>query len=163
MAKKMKTPNQDTVAGKAYQWLDLPKNMENCTFDLQLKEFKLKEETEDKYFAVFEVLETDTKVKKGSSISHAMDPFQKFAETYFWRDVFTIYLVTRGKEATEGRIKKLAAKYDTPDLCKEFLQNMVDNEFGCIDGSCTVDIRSYEKDDKRKTAKEWTPLSPDEE
>lgn len=162
MAKKIKAPNQETVAGKNYLYLDLPRDMDNCSYDLEFKEFKLTD-NEDKYVAVFEVIDTDTKIKKGADISHMMDPFQKYADTYFWRDIFTIYLTTRGKEATEARIKKLAAKYDNPAACMEFLQNMVDNEFGCIGGTCNCSIRSYEKDDKRKTAREWTPLSVDSE
>ena len=154
---KIKGPNQETVAGKNFIYLDLPKSMDNCTYDLELVEIKMNDD-EDKYIAVFKVLSTDTKVKVGSDISHMMDPFQKFADTYFWRDMFTIYLVVRGKEPTKERLEALAAKYADSKKALKFLDKLIADEFKMVGGTCTCAIRSYEKDDKRKTVREWSTL-----
>lgn len=152
MAKKIKAPNKATVASKTYTYLDLPKTMDDCFYELELKEVKLTD-NEDKYVAVFEVLDTDTKVRKGTEISHLMDPYQKFAETYFWRDIFNIYCVTRGKEPTKERLEVLADKH------QKTLDKLVDG--AGVGGQCRVDIRSYEKDGERKTQRTWSTMSAD--
>jgi len=150
--KKIKGPNKETVASKNYIYLDLPTSMDDCFYDLKLKTVKLTE-NEDKYVAVFEVLDTDTKVRKGAEISHMMDPYQKFAETYFWRDIFTLYCVTRGKEASEENIKPLVDKSD------KILEKVTSEDFKGVGGACTCRITSYtNKEDQRKTRREWSPL-----
>lgn len=152
MPKRIKPPNKETVASQSYTYLDLPKSMEECFFDLELVEIKLTD-NEDKYAAVFKVLDTDTKIRPGTEVSHLMDPYQKFAETYFWRDIFTIYAVCRGKEADKELLEKLADKHET------ILEKLTDG--AGVGGSCTVRMRRYEKDGKSRTQKTWAPLSAD--
>lgn len=155
MSKKIKGPNRDTVAATNYQYLDLPKSMEECFYDLELVDFKLTE-NEDKYVAVFKILDTDTKLRKGTEISHMMDPYQKFASTYFWRDVFTIYCVCGGKEADKEHIDALV------DKSSKVLARLTNGKR--TGGSCTVRMRRYEgKDDKPRTHKDWAPLSESED
>lgn len=153
MAKRIKPPNKETVAGKTFVYLDLPKSMEDCFYDLELTEFKLTE-NEDKYVAVFKILDTDTRLKKGTEINHLLDPYQKFAETYFWRDVFNIYACVRGKEPTKELLETLANKH------QKVLDKLADG--AGVGGSCTCRIRSYEKDGKLRTQKTWEPLSAEE-
>jgi hypothetical protein len=153
MPKDIKAPNKKSLASTSYVYLDLPKGMDECFYDLELAEFKMTKE-ENKYVAVFKVLDTDTKVRKGTMISHLMDPYQKFAETYFWRDVFTIYATCRGKEPTRELLEKLADKHQA------ILDKLIDGKG--VGGSCNVQIRSYEKDGKTKTQKTWAVLSTEE-
>jgi hypothetical protein len=152
MAKKIKPPS-DSVGAQQYQYIDLPSSMEDCYYDLELVEFKLSDD-ESKYFAEFKVLDTDTKVRKGSSVSHSMDPYQKWAETYFWRDVFTIYLVTKGKEASKELIDALKPKH------QKILDKMVNGQG--VGGCCTARLKAYEKDGERKYSRSWEPLSAEE-
>lgn len=153
MGKREIKPPSDAVAGQNYQYLDLPKSMEECFYDLELIEFKA---VDSKFFAVFKVLDTDTKVKKGAEISHQLDPFQKFAETYFWRDLFNIYLTTRGREATKDAIEDLKPKH------KKILKRM--EEGAGVGGSCKCTIESYAGEDgERKTKKSWEPLGAADE
>lgn len=150
MSKRIKPPNKDTVAGKNYTYLDCPKSMDECYYELELLDCKLTD-NEDKYVCVFKVLETDTKVRPGTEISHMMDPYQKFAETYFWRDMFTIYAVCRGKEADEKLLKKLSDKHEA------ILAKMVDG--AAVGGTCVCHIKSFEKEGRMRSIKTWEPLS----
>ena len=111
MGKKIKAPNaQSMKPSRKFQYLDCPKDENECFYDLRLTDFKFIEDA-SKFVFEFEVLDTDTKLKVGSSASQLIDPYQDFAETYFWKDVFALSITLKGKSITEKRIAKLMKVY----------------------------------------------------
>ena len=155
MPKKIKPPNRDGIkAGKRYAYLDLPEGMSECFFDLKLLE--VKELESDNIACVFEVLDTDTKARVGSEINLMLYPFQRFAETYFWKEVYALNIVLRGKQITQKRIDKLHDNY------KGALKALKNGDF--VDGTCRCTISRYTgRDDQDKTARNWEPLESDDE
>lgn len=108
-------PNREQV-GKDKEsqhiYLGIPKDMQDCVYNLRLVDFKFVEEKT--FFVVeFEVLATDTPIKAGKIVSKVLDPNQKLAATYFYRELYDIRQALRGK-VPSGKVRdKLAAKQDT--------------------------------------------------
>jgi hypothetical protein len=149
---KIKKPSS-SVGGGNYQYLDLPESMDDCYYVLRLTEFKLSQNA-DKFFAVFEVLETDTKVKPGQEVSLVLDPNQQFAETYFWRDLHSVVLALRGMKVTSKRLVATAEKH-TDDLLKA--KAIIKYASKYVGNTCRVDIVRFEKGGKSRTARKWAP------
>ena len=151
MAPKIKRPS-DSVGNQKYEWLNCPKNMDECFYDLEFVKCEYNEEKR-KYYVTFKILDTDTRLKKGSEVSYTLDPYQQFAETYFWNGVFYIYLVCRGREISKEAVEKLKPK------CDAILAKLSAEDGPCVGGACSVRIRRFEKDGKDKTDWSWAPLS----
>lgn len=148
---KIKKPS-DSVGGGNFVYADLPKSMDECFYEMKLVEFKLTQ-NEDKFAAVFECVDTDTKVRPGQEISVMLDPSQKFAETYFWRDLYSITIALRGKSVTAKRLSKYSAKYyDTLVKPKHIIAFMEE----LIGSTLRLDIVRFEKDGEPRTAKTWS-------
>lgn len=142
MSRKIKPPKQDAVGPrKQFKSLTKPESMEDCFYDLELQECKEIESKDGDTLIVaeFKVLDTDTKVKVGSSVSHFMNPYQKLAEVYFWRDVLALNITLKGKTITKKRIAKLCEDH------KAALQTLLDGDRN--GGTCRCVIESYTKKD----------------
>ena len=108
-------PNREQVgreAGEKHIYLHIPDGMAECVFDLEFLAFKYVDE-KDFFVAEFKVIATDTPVKAGKTISVVLNPRQKLAEVYFYRDLYNIRLALRGKTPSGAARDKLAAKQDT--------------------------------------------------
>ena len=153
MPKKIKAPNREGIKpSNQFQYLDIPKDQDSCFYNLKLVEFKYIDEA-DKYVAEFEVLDTDTKQHIGSKVSHMMDPFQKFAETYFWKDIFALHITLKGKAITQ---KRLDALLEDHEAALKVLSSGKRN--GCV---CRCSIKRYTRDGKDKTMRTWEPATED--
>lgn len=164
MAKRIKKPTKDSVrAGKQFTYLNCPKNMDSCFYELELKELKETEQG-DKLVFVFNVISTDTKEREGTEISHLLDPFQKFAETYFWREVFGLCITLSGKEIEQERIDKLRKRLNKIE-CESIAEIIEFAEAnGCEVGRCArAKFKRFNKDGKDKTRLDWEPMTDDEE
>jgi len=154
MSPRIPKPNKDGLTGKQYQYLDLPKSMEECYYELELVKF---DETDkgDKFAAEFKILDTDTRLK--GKASELLDPGQKYAETYFYRTLFSIVCALENKELTKKRVSKLSKKR------KELIADLTDGKY---DGkTCRLDITSLGEDEdsgRRKTKKIWSALENEE-
>lgn len=163
MAKKLKAPNaQSMKPGKKFQYLDCPKDEDQCYYDLRLVDFKWIEDA-SKFAFEFEILDTDTKLKVGSTASTLLDPYQDFAETYFWKDVFALSITLKGKAISEKRIAKLLKVYspkylkslDEDGMVEDLTARFADR----INGEVKLTIERREnKYLKIKTYKTWEPL-----
>ena len=92
-------PNREQVgreAGEKHIYLHIPDGMAECVFDLEFLAFKYVDE-KDFFVAEFKVIATDTPVKAGKTISVVLNPRQKLAEVYFYRDLYNIRLALRGR------------------------------------------------------------------
>lgn len=119
MAKKIKGPGEIKV-GKKFAYLRLPDGMEECFYDLELQEVKEVGEQGNIAF-VWIIIDTDTKAKVDSTINGMLNPFQKLAHIYFWKELFSIALALQGKEITQKRVDKLTKKHD--QVRKDFMSN----------------------------------------
>lgn len=162
MGKKLKAPNADSMKpSRKFQYLDCPKDEAQCYYDLELAEWKYIEDA-SKFVAEFKIIDTDTKLSAGSIASQMLDPYQDFAETYFWKDIFALSITLGGKSISEKRIAKLLKVY-SPKYLKSLdedalvadLQERFDARVG---GQVKLTIQRYEKNGKSKTSKLWEPL-----
>jgi hypothetical protein len=146
MAKKMKGPGEIKVS-KQYAYLDLPKDMEECFYELELQEVKEIGEVGNIAF-VWNVLDTDTRVKVGSEINLVLYPFQKLAHVYFWRELLSLQLVLRGKDVTQDNMDKVVPK------AKKILKKFMDGEYN--ERSARLEIKSYNNEaGDAKTRRNW--------
>lgn len=155
---KIAKPSKEINAGKQFQYLDLPKTMDDCYYAITLDSFGLTK-NEDKLAAEFKIDDTDTKLKGKGSI--LLNPSQKFAAIYFWQELFNIHLALAGKQATDKRMKKLAKKFRNPDI--DAVIELLTEQIG---QSCHLAIVLRADDDGgefRKTKKLWTPTETENE
>lgn len=155
MGRKLKGPGELKV-GKKFQYVDLPKNMEECYFDLELQE--VKELDSGNIAFEWTVIDTDTKVKIDSTISSMLYPFQKLAEVYFWKELFAIAIALEGKELTQKRIDKKKAAY------KKVQKAFMNNDEKYIGKRLRVSLKTRLNDDgETRTDKTWEPIEDDDD
>lgn len=153
MGRKLKGPGELKV-GKKFQYLDLPKNMEECFFDLELQE--VKELDSGNIAFEWTVIDTDTKVKVDSIISSMLYPFQKLAEVYFWKELFAIAIALEGKEFTQKRVDKKKRVYKK--VRKAFMNN--DEKYIGQRARCVLKTRIKE-DGETTVDRVWEALTDD--
>jgi len=146
MAKK---PGEIKV-GQKFQYVELPKGMDECYYELELKEVKELDSGNEAF--VFEIMDTNTKQKVGSETSCILNPNQKLASIYYFKEMFAIHCALNGKEFTQKRVDKMTAKYKT--IKKSFLASEEH-----VGKRAKLVIESYEnKDGETKTRRTWEPL-----
>lgn len=141
----------DVKVGKKFAYVDLPDNMEECFYDLELLEVK----ELDTGNIAFEwlVLDTDTRAKIDSEISSVLYPFQRLAEIYYFRELFAIETALAGKKLTQKRIDKLK---DSWQSIEEALLNN-DKKYIGRRARCVIKSRIGE-DGKARSDRYWELL-----